>query len=107
MARCLLKNRYVAEVTHYAVDFTAFLPSGVSCSGTPVVTISVYTGVDATPQAMLVTGGSGPALAANVVSFLLHNGVAGVIYVINISQGDTGGGTNVLQGFVAVLPSQP
>jgi hypothetical protein len=100
------------EVQTLAHDFGNLLPSGVSLTGTPTVTITVHSGTDPAPQDRLVAntpqigtvGASLPLAGSGVPSaavlFQFSGGVAGTIYVVETrcarSDGDTIVGWNRL-----------
>ena len=106
MKRVILPNKYRAEVLTLLFDFTSQLVPGDALGGTgsPVVTISVYQGVDASPAAMLSGSASN---VGNVLHQNVQNGVVGVTYTVRAAASTTGGATLVQQGFLTVMPDQP
>ena len=60
-------------------DFNSRLSSGGTLTGTPIITISVFSGTDPNPTAML----SGvPSIVGTTVQQLFIGGVDGVIYKV-------------------------
>ncbi len=103
MSRVLLPNKYAGELTKYVFDFTSRFDPGEEIL-TSAVTCALYSGVDANPAGMI------SGITANVGSQVQQNitgGVAGCIYTLTCTVQTSYTETLKLQGFIAVLPSQP
>jgi hypothetical protein len=71
--------------------------------GTPVATISVYSGVDASPSSVLGT----PIVSSDTLQVPESGGVAGTIYQINVSVPLTSPSETLsIVYFLAVVPNQ-
>lgn len=103
--RVILPNKYRSEILPVVFDFTSVLPAGDTISGSPICSMSVYLGVDATPNAMVgvaATVSGGTKVTQNV-----QNGVVGVTYVLRCAVATVAGWTLIMDGFLTVLPDQP
>jgi hypothetical protein len=98
--RVVLDSKKVEETSVVTFDFTSRLNVGATIS-TQVVTSEVYSGVDASPSAMI----SGSASASGtVVTQLITGGVLGVLYLLECVITTSDGQTLSLNGFLAVAP---
>ena len=66
-----------AEIVFVAFDFSGEIEEGERLTGTPVVTVSLLSGADANPSALL--GGSAAIAGASVLQ-TISGGVDGAIY---------------------------
>lgn len=81
MATQIYQEKLAQEELTVDVDFLSRCATGESAS-TAISTMTVLSGTDATPEAML----SGlPSVSNNVVSQKVVGGVGGVIYLLTIS----------------------
>lgn len=71
----------LSEKVPLTFDFTADLPSGVTLTGTPTLTVSVTTGADASPSDIL-NGSAGFNSASTQVIQGVQGGLNGVGYTI-------------------------
>jgi hypothetical protein len=81
-----------AQKQTISVDFGAFLPGGVTLTGSPTVTATVNSGTDSTPQSR-ISGGSvgteslangGSGVANTAISFQVSGTLPGVVYIIEV-----------------------
>jgi hypothetical protein len=91
-------TRIVGESLTRKFDFASQLAVGETLSG-PSATATVYSGVDATPTAIVST----VSASGSIVSVLEIGGVAGTIYTLVASVGTSLGNTLKMQGFSAVV----
>ena len=89
-----------AQKEPIAFDFYPYLPTGVLLTGTPVVTIAVIEGVDASPASRAigaptlgtVSPPDGAGVSNTAVIQMIGTCVAGVEYLLLVSCGRTDGG---------------
>lgn len=84
-------------------DFSAQLQDGeaiVSC----VMSVTVYSGLDLTPSAML---DGGPVLLQNIVTQQLTGGEVGVLYLIGFNGTTNLSSQLIIQAYLAVVDSNP
>lgn len=98
--RATFGPKVAAQQLLLSFDFISYL-SGSEIISTPVVTCTVWSGVDANPSAMI----SGSAtVSGSIATQKVIGGVPGVIYYLTC-QVSTGLGQVLTQsGFLAVLP---
>ena len=95
--------QYVSESLVRGMDFTARLaPTADTLTGTPTVSVSVYSGSDSSPQSILV---GSPSLSSNDMQILqqISGGVAGVGYLLTFKCGTTQGNTLVAEGIIYMV----
>ena len=95
--------QYVSESLVRGMDFTARLaPTADTLTGTPTVSVSVYSGSDSSPQSILV---GSPSLSSNDMQILqrVSGGVAGTAYLLSFKCGTTQGNTVENQAFFWVV----
>lgn len=102
MSRVILQSKRAGETRVYSFDAVSQLQSGQTVSSA-VVTAAVYSGVDATPSAII----SGSATVANgrVVSQKITAGLAGVLYTITCTLTLSDSTIIIMSGILAVLPA--
>lgn len=98
--RQVLDPKRQSEVVGRAFDFTSRTQPGDVLSA-PVVTASVWSGIDAAPGGLLTGSNS---ISGFVVTVGTQAGVVGVIYLLKVSVTASLSGTLVLEGLYAVLP---
>lgn len=100
MERIVTQPKLVGETASLVFDFASRLAAGETIS-TQVVAASVYSGVDATPSAII----SGSATASGTqVTQKITGGVSGVIYELLCTITTSGGQTLQMATFLAVVP---
>lgn len=102
--RVVQPAKKVSESKGYAFDFVGQLRNGDTVS-TGTTTMTVYSGVDASPISMV--SGSVTVSAQSICTQILVGGVAGVIYVMKMQAVTALGDILVQTAFIAVLPDQP
>lgn len=99
--RAIFQPKKLSEQILLPFDFTSRLAAGETIS-TKVVTCTTWSGVDATPSAMI----SGAATSSGaVVSQLVINGAPGVTYYLLCTITTSLGQQLQLAGFLVVLPT--
>lgn len=98
--RVELPPKRQAEVISPPFDFSSKCQTGDVLTA-PVVSVSVWSGVDATPSA--VYGGSAP-ITGLVVNPVLQAGVVGVLYLVTVKVTASLSGTLELDGILFVQP---
>lgn len=98
----ILPSKAVAADILVSFDFTAELGEGDTVTSA-VVTSTVYSGEDATPNTMI--SGSASVAGGSVVSQKVIDGVEGVTYQLTCTASTTAGYTLVKQGLLSVLSS--
>lgn len=98
--RVELPPKRQGEVISPPFDFSFKCQAGDILSA-PVVTCTVWSGVDASPSSVLT--GTNP-ITGQVVNVGLQAGVVGVIYIVKCSVTASLSGTLILEGMLAVLP---
>ncbi len=93
----------VGEIAVLPTDFISKLQVGESILSA-VATISVYSGIDSNPSAMLA---GTPTVSGTVVNTLIAPTVVGCIYEVKILAVTSLGQTLVLTGYLAVVPDLP
>jgi len=101
--RVELAPKLPAETVPRTVDFISKLPTGVTITGTPSVTISVWSGNDPTP---ILSPGT-PTVNGTQVTCPFSSGVTGVIYLVNFTVVGSDTNTYQLFGYLAVVPNAP
>lgn len=95
-----LQPKASGDTRREVFDFISKLSSGETISGVPVVTCTVWSGVDASPSSVV----SGYATASGAkVTQTLTGGVAGVIYKLVCTAVTSLGQTLTLTGYLAVI----
>ena len=79
-----------AESLVRTFDFSAALATEETLTGTPTCTISVLSGVDATPDSRLLEG---PAIVESTVTVLIGDMLPGVVYQVLVVVSTSGGQT--------------
>ena len=95
--------QYVAESLVRGMDFTARLaPTADTLTGTPTVSVSVYSGSDSSPQSILV---GSPSLSSNDMQILqrVSGGVPGTAYILSFRCGTAQGNVVKDQAFFWVV----
>lgn len=95
-------SKYTAETVSIVLSFADLLSPGDTITGTPVITVTVYTGTDSNPSNLLyqlptVTKGS-------VVEQRFRLGIPGVIYHILFTIQTVAGDTFDKESYLAILP---
>lgn len=95
-----LQPKGSAETRRESFDFISKLAAGETISGTPVVTCTVWSGVDASPSN--VVSGTASVSGTKAVQ-TLTGGIAGVIYKLVCVVVTSLGQTLTLTGYLAVI----
>lgn len=90
-----------AETIPVLFDFTSDLPSGVTLTGSPTLTVAVIEGSDASPAAIL-DGGAGFNSSTTGVIQAITSGVDGCDYLITCTTHTTQ--SNLVLTLVGILP---
>ena len=93
-----------AEKTVLTFNMAAGLLNGNLLSGVPTVAVSVYSGVDASPGAVL-NGAAGLDSTSTLILVPVQGGLNGVEYLFEVECGTSL--TTTLLGLQAVLPVGP
>lgn len=100
----VLPAKHQSEIHQFVADFNTLLTPGDSIlAGTLTVTVTLATGTDPSPQAILVPG---PSIIGNVVSQGLQQGVVGCIYTIVIQVNTTLGNVVNMNARLAILKDE-
>jgi hypothetical protein len=99
--RVQLDPKLSTEIRQYSFNFLSKLQSGETIS-TASCSVSVYSGNDPTPSA-IITGAA--SMNGPVVNQLVSAGVVGTIYEIDCEVTTSLGQTLDLLGYLAVIPS--
>ena len=99
MSRVIVPPKLVSETRIDTVDFSPFLPVGVTLSSV-VASIVVYSGVDSTPSAVL----TGAAVAGSTVNVTTTGGVLGVIYALSLVATFSNAAGRTISYFLAIIP---
>lgn len=99
----ILPSKHIADDLFVSFDFLSQLDSGETISGA-TVTATVFSGTDASPGA-IVSGAA--TVAGTVVSQKIVDGAIGVIYTLSCAVSTSLGASKVIQGYLAVLDSNP
>lgn len=99
VTRVIIDPKRVTAHVFPPFDFLPLMAVGDSLTG-PAVNVTVWSGVDANPNAIWDTT---TVIAGSIVSPGIQNGIAGVIYLIRVTV-TAGAKTLVLEGLLAVLP---
>jgi hypothetical protein len=95
-------SKYKAETISIIMSFADVLASGDSITGTPQITITVYTGIDFNPSILLYQG---PTVTnGNTVEQRIRLGIPGVIYHILFTIQTVHGDTFDKESYLAILP---
>lgn len=103
--RVLLPAKRVSEsVLYNQFDFLSLFASSTDS----IISIlgafaTVYSGIDANPQAII----NASTFSGSVVSVLIQNGVLGVIYEVKVQVSLSSGQTPILCGYLAIIPDLP
>ena len=103
MARQVTPSQYSAERRGIRFDFLSQLRPGDTIISS-VVTATVYSGVDATPQ-MIISGGT--VVSGTIAEQAVTGGIPGVIYDLSCAAMTANSNTLVINTFLAILPGQP
>lgn len=98
--RVILDPKRVSEHIFPVFDFLAKMAAGDVIT-TPVITITVWSGVDANPSALWDS--TFVITPPSIVTPGITGGLPGVIYLLKIAAA-AGGKTVVLEGLLAILP---
>jgi hypothetical protein len=98
--RVVQNPKFVSDTVNYTFDFTSRLAVGETISSATVTSV-VYTGVDASPSA-IISGSA--AISGGLVTQLITAGVAGVIYELRCAAVTSLGQTANLSAYLAVIP---
>lgn len=93
--------KYRAETISIVVSFEDVLPSGDTISGTPIVTVVVFSGTDNTPSSILYEGISVSGLS---IEQRVRLGVIGTIYLITFKVTSSSGAVFEKECYLAILP---
>ena len=106
MTRVVVSAKPVGETRIDQIDFSSDMPAGVTLSSA-AGTISVYTGVDASPNLVLVS--TTPVSVGNspLVNVKTTAGVSGVIYALVITAVLSNTATAERTLYLAVIPDLP
>lgn len=103
MPSALVPPKFSSETRTDTFDMTPYLAAGQTVSGVSGQ-CTVYTGVDATPSAVLAS----TSFTSSSVSAEVTGGVTGVIYQIRLDATTTSpAGTLSLSYYLAVIPELP
>lgn len=103
--RVILPPKRAGETVLYPqFDFLSLFASSTDAiSSILSVTASVYSGIDANPQAIIASS----SFLGSIVSVLIQAGVLGVIYEIAVKVALTSGQSPILCGYLAIPPDLP
>lgn len=104
MSRIVITPKYAGETKDYPFDFASQLVGAAETLVSAVATASVYSGVDASPSALV---NPAPAILNSVATLRTQAGVVGTIYVVTVTGTSSLGQIMILQAYLTVLPSQP
>lgn len=97
-AVALFEDKHPAETVKQAVDFTRWLASGDSLTGSPTVTPD---------SGIVTTSPSAPAISGNAVVIWISGGTSGTTYDIEVRVSTTGGYTLVADLQITVTDPTP
>lgn len=95
--------KFVAEDIFLDFDFISDLDTGETISSS-TVTASTFSGDDATPE-NIISGAD--TVSGDIVTQKIIDGTAGVIYLITCTIGTSAGATKIMQGYLAVISTNP
>ena len=98
--RVILDPKRASEIVSPPFDFSAKCQAGDELSS-PLVTVTVWSGVDPDPQAVY---GGGSAINGFVINPTFQGGIVGVIYLIAVEVAASLSGTLELDALLAILP---
>ena len=101
MSRVILAPKLVSSLEKRTVDFAGLLGTDTISSGS--VTVSVFSGIDPAPTALL---SGGAVVVASQVTQAFTGGTAGVIYEL-LWKAYTATQTLVISSYLAVVPDLP
>ena len=104
MSRTVITPKYAGETKDYPFNFASQLVGATETLVSAVATASVYSGVDASPGALV---NSTPTVLGTVATLRTQAGVVGVIYVVTVTGTSSTGQVMILQAFLTILPGQP
>lgn len=88
------------EVKAVRFDFSKEVSTGATLQGTPTVTVSVVSGVDNNPSAVLF---SPAVVSGREVVQVVHPGVVGCKYKLRATVGDSTGLTHGMSAYLQVV----
>lgn len=96
--------KYRADTISITVPFIDMLATGDSITGTPTVTVSVFTGIDPTPAGILYSN----VMVHNgdTLEQIVWQGVVGVIYQLVFSISTVNGDTYEKDCYLGILPQE-
>lgn len=97
-------SKYRTETISIVVSFADILPAGNAITGIPLVTVTVFSGVDPVPSNLLYGGVS--IYNGITIEQRIRLGVDGCIYHITFSILTTGGDTLEKETYLAILPNE-
>ena len=100
-SRQILAPKRQSETVQVTFDFSEKCAAGETLSA-PAVSVSVWSGVDPTPNAIYVT--SSAAVSGQTVTLSLQAGVTGVVYLVTVSATGSISTNQKLEGLFAILP---
>ena len=101
MLHYIQDTKYVAETISFIVPFSDMLQGADTITGIPIVTVSVFSGLDPNPSLLLYQGAQ--VHTGNTVEQRIWNGVAGVLYIINIKVNTTQGKTYEKECYLGII----
>lgn len=104
MQNFIEQSKYQAETISVVTSFAGELVGGDTITGTPNITITVYTGVDSNPSALLY--GTPSVSNGQVVDQKIRQGISGVIYQITFTVQTLAGQTFDKECYLAILPDE-
>lgn len=96
------ESKYHSETISIVVSFSDVLSPGDSITGLPSITVTVFTGIDATPTDILYLGIS--IIAGTSIEQRIRLGVIGVIYHLLFTVTTVQGDTLQKECYVGILP---
>lgn len=98
MPRVVQPPKFATETRLDALDFSPFLPSGVTVSSA-VAVVQVWSGIDLVPTLVAT-----PVAATPFVNNTITGGVLGVIYIVTVRATLSNGEIIPLSYYLAVIP---
>jgi len=103
MSFVVIPTKIQATTIPISVDFISQLVDGEALVSSDV-TLSVFSGVDASPDSMLLGASS---LLRNTITQTFTGGEIGVVYLLNFAAGTNYGNSIVIQAYLAVVDQTP
>lgn len=103
MSFVVISPKIQASTIPITVDFISQLDQGEALVSSDV-TLSVFSGVDSSPDSMLLGASS---LAQNSITQTFTAGEIGVVYLLNFAAGTNYGNSIVIQAYLAVIDQTP